>query len=92
MTSHGTDDVTGYAGDYVHAAREFLTDWVNDPNSMDPAALQPYQNAENIAAAATGECTIPRTIGIYSQFSLQRIGSLKAVASLILVSIRVNLE
>ncbi|GAB7353826.1 hypothetical protein MBLNU459_g4199t2 [Dothideomycetes sp. NU459] len=53
LTSHGTDDVTGYAGDYVHAARELLTDWVNNPDEMAPAALKPYQNAENIAAAAT---------------------------------------
>lgn len=55
LTSHGTDDVTGYSGDYVHAARELLSDWVNNPDSMDPAALKPYQNAENIAVAATGK-------------------------------------
>ncbi|KAK7711842.1 hypothetical protein SLS64_005113 [Diaporthe eres] len=53
FTSHGTDDVA-YPGDYVSAAREFLSDWVDDPDSMDPNALKPYQNAENIAAAATG--------------------------------------
>lgn len=52
--SHGTDDVIGYGDDYVDAARAFLNDWVNDKDEMHPNALKPYQNAENIAAAATG--------------------------------------
>jgi hypothetical protein len=39
----------------VHSARELLSTWVNEPETLDPAALKPYQNAENIAAAATGK-------------------------------------
>ncbi|KAK0650558.1 hypothetical protein DIS24_g6682 [Lasiodiplodia hormozganensis] len=51
--SHGTDDVVGYGDDYVTTARAFLSDWVNHADEMHPNALKPYQNAENIAAAAT---------------------------------------
>ncbi|OJD37394.1 sgnh hydrolase [Diplodia corticola] len=53
FSSHGTDDVQGYGDDYTSAARAFLTSWVNDKDSMDDNALKPYQNAENVAAAAT---------------------------------------
>lgn len=53
FTSHGTDDVDGFGDDYTAAARSFLDTWVNNPGSLDPNALSPYQNAENIAAAAT---------------------------------------
>jgi hypothetical protein len=47
--------VDGFGEDYVHSARELLSTWVNEPETLDPAALKPYQNAENIAAAATGK-------------------------------------
>ncbi|USW53397.1 Putative metallopeptidase, catalytic domain superfamily [Septoria linicola] len=55
LTSHATDDQdpADYGNDYVVAARAFLKDWVEDPGSFPDAALKPYQNAENIAAAAT---------------------------------------
>lgn len=53
--SHGTDDVDGYEDDYTVAARHFLDDWVNHQDELAPGALKPFQNAENIAAAATGE-------------------------------------
>lgn len=51
--SHGTDDVDGFGDEYVVAARSFLDAWVNHQDELDPNALKPYQNAENIAAAAT---------------------------------------
>ena len=54
--SHATDDVDGYEGeDYTTAARHFKDDWVNHRDELSPEALAPFQNAENIAAAATGE-------------------------------------
>lgn len=40
-----------YGNDYVKAARLFLLDWVAMKFPDD--ALKPFQNAENIAAAAT---------------------------------------
>ena len=53
--SHGTDDLNeaDYGDDYTVAARAFLDDWVNHRDELDPGALKPFQNAENIAAAAT---------------------------------------
>ncbi|KAL9611158.1 MAG: hypothetical protein Q9167_004180 [Letrouitia subvulpina] len=51
--SHGTDDVDGFGDDYVTAARGFLDAWVNSPDELAENALQPFQNAENLAAAAT---------------------------------------
>lgn len=51
FTSHATDDVAIYGNDYVKAARLFLLDWVAMKFPDD--ALKPFQNAENIAAAAT---------------------------------------
>lgn len=54
LTSHGTDDVVGSSDDYVKNARQLLTYWVEHPDEKDMNALKPYQNAENIAAAATG--------------------------------------
>ncbi|EJD37544.1 hypothetical protein AURDEDRAFT_173402 [Auricularia subglabra TFB-10046 SS5] len=53
LTTHGTDDVGGFGNEYVSAAREFLDAWVDDPGSLDPNAIKPWQNAENLAAAAT---------------------------------------
>lgn len=53
--SHGTDDVDGFGDDYVSAARGLLDAWVNHRDDLAEGALQPFQNAENIAAAATGE-------------------------------------
>ncbi|KAB2574501.1 hypothetical protein DIS24_g6748 [Lasiodiplodia hormozganensis] len=50
--SHGTDDLDSKL-DYVAAARDLLKGWVEDPDSFGDDALKPYQNAENIAAAAT---------------------------------------
>jgi hypothetical protein len=47
--------VGGFGDDYVSSARELLSTWINEPDTLDPAALKPYQNAENIAAAATGK-------------------------------------
>lgn len=44
-----------FGDDYVSSVRELLDTWVNHPDELDPAALKPYQNAENIAAAATGK-------------------------------------
>lgn len=52
--SRGTDDVTGFGDDYVTAARGLLDAWVNSPGDLAEGALQPFQNAENLAAAATG--------------------------------------
>lgn len=52
--SHGTADAVDYGDDYVAAARAFLSDWVDHADEMHPDALKPYQNAEKIAAAATG--------------------------------------
>ncbi|KAI9752549.1 MAG: hypothetical protein M4579_005586 [Chaenotheca gracillima] len=51
--SHGTDDVDGFGDSYVDSARGLLNAWVNDPDSIEPDSLKPWQNAENIAAAAT---------------------------------------
>lgn len=53
--SHGTDDVDGFGDDYITTARNFLSTWVNNPDDLEDGASNPYQNAENIAAAATGE-------------------------------------
>ncbi|KAL1622130.1 hypothetical protein SLS54_005195 [Diplodia seriata] len=54
ITSHGTIDVTGFGDDYVPAARAFLQKWVADPDTMKKDdGPKPYQNAENVAAAAT---------------------------------------
>jgi len=39
----------------VHSARELLRVYVEEPDELAPDALKPYQNAENIAAAATGK-------------------------------------
>ncbi|KAL8703681.1 MAG: hypothetical protein Q9201_003135 [Fulgogasparrea decipioides] len=50
---HGTDDVDGFGDDYVVAARGLLDAWVNHKDDLADGALQPFQNAENIAAAAT---------------------------------------
>ena len=52
FTTHATDDVDGHGKDYTSAARELRNDWVNH-GDLGPNALKPYQNAENIAAAAT---------------------------------------
>ena len=60
FSTHGTDDVDGFGDDYVTAARALASTWMNDPNSLDPNALKPYQNAENIAAAATGKIDPPK--------------------------------
>jgi hypothetical protein len=54
--SHGTDDVDGFGDDYITAARNLLSAWVNDPNSLVEGALEPWQNAENVEAAASDEC------------------------------------
>ncbi|KAL8678715.1 MAG: hypothetical protein Q9186_004949 [Xanthomendoza sp. 1 TL-2023] len=51
---HGTDDVDGFGDDYVVAARGLLDAWVNHKDDLADGALKPFQNAENIAAAATG--------------------------------------
>ena len=51
--SHGTDDVKDFGEEYVVAARSLLDTWVNRPDELHEDALKPYQNAENIAAAAT---------------------------------------
>ncbi|KKY13131.1 hypothetical protein UCDDS831_g09298 [Diplodia seriata] len=54
ITSHGTIDVVGFGDDYVPAARAFLQKWVADPDTMKKDdGPKPYQNAENVAAAAT---------------------------------------
>ncbi|KAL8799068.1 MAG: hypothetical protein Q9182_006164 [Xanthomendoza sp. 2 TL-2023] len=50
---HGTDDVDGFGDDYVVAARGLLDAWVNHKDDLADGALKPFQNAENIAAAAT---------------------------------------
>jgi hypothetical protein len=47
--------VDGFGDDYVHSARELLRVYVEEPDELAPDALKPYQNAENIAAAATGK-------------------------------------
>ncbi|KAI4265172.1 MAG: hypothetical protein L6R38_009609, partial [Xanthoria sp. 2 TBL-2021] len=51
--THGTDDVDGFGEDYTPAARDLKTAWTDSPDDLAPGALQPWQNAENIAAAAT---------------------------------------
>ena len=56
--THGTDDVDGFGEDYTPAARELKNTWANNPDDLAPGALQPWQNAENIAAAATGMFTL----------------------------------
>jgi hypothetical protein len=56
--THGTDDVTGFGEDYITAARDLLSTWVNNPEDLAEGALAPYQNAENIAAAATGKSLV----------------------------------
>lgn len=53
--THGTDDVDGFGDDYTPAARELLDTWVNHRDDLADGALQPFQNAESIAAAATGK-------------------------------------
>lgn len=40
--------------DFTVAARHVLDGWVNYQDKLDPAALKPFQNVENIAAAARG--------------------------------------
>lgn len=53
--THGAGDVVDdYGEDYVAAARALLSDWVDREDEMHSNSLKPYQNAENIAAAATG--------------------------------------
>ncbi len=52
--THGTDDVDGFGEEYTKAAREFKDAWVNDKDSLADGAIQPWQNAESLAAAATG--------------------------------------
>lgn len=56
--THGTNDVDGFDDKYVTAARELLTAWNEDPESLPEGALYPYENAENIAAAATGKSLV----------------------------------
>lgn len=53
--SHATDDVDGFGDDYTAAARALLDAWVNHRDDLADGALKPFQNAESIAAAATGE-------------------------------------
>lgn len=49
-----------YGNDYVKAARLFLLDWVAMKFPDD--ALKPFQNAENIAAAATGQLLLSKPL------------------------------
>ena len=55
VVTHGTDDVDGFGDDYVVAARALKDTWVDNRDDLAEGALQPFQNAENIAAAATGK-------------------------------------
>lgn len=52
--THGTDDVDGYGDAYTRAARDLKDGWVNHRDDLAEGALQPFQNAESLAAAATG--------------------------------------
>lgn len=56
--THGANDVDGFDDKYATAARELLTAWNEDPESLPEGALYPYENAENIAAAATGKSLV----------------------------------
>lgn len=51
--THGTDDVTGFGDRYQPAARALKKYW--DDGKAGSGTLTPVENAENIAAAATGE-------------------------------------
>jgi hypothetical protein len=56
--SHGTNDVTGFGEEHVTAARKLLLMWNDDPEGLAEDALYPFENAENIAAAATGKSLV----------------------------------
>jgi hypothetical protein len=85
--THGTDDVDGFGEDYITAARDLLSTWVNNPEDLAEGALAPYQNAENIAAAATGKSLVDLGSLVWSEMntdlvsSTQRTGSSSSVDS-----------
>lgn len=82
--THGTDDVDGFGEDYTPAARDLKTAWTDSPDDLAPGALQPWQNAENIAAAATGMSFLEmREAVLLTSLLLQNGGSLIAASSLI---------
>ena len=53
LTSHGTDDVGGLSDNYPSAARKLADLWKSGKAGTD--TLKPYQNAENLSAAALGK-------------------------------------
>jgi hypothetical protein len=85
IKTHGTDDVDGFGEDYITAARDLLSTWVDSPEDLAEGALAPYQNAENIAAAATGKSLVEPGSLMWSEMntdlSTQRTGSSSSVDS-----------
>lgn len=81
FTSHALDDVAIYGNDYVKAARLFLSDWAAKKFPDD--ALKPLQNAENIAAAATGQLLLSRPVAPAEKLMclLQNGGSSRSATS-----------
>jgi hypothetical protein len=51
--THGTEDVDGLGSEYQPAARKLLQIWQKKQNVA--GTLQPWQNAENLAASALGK-------------------------------------
>lgn len=79
--THGTDDVVGFGDDYITAARDLLSTWVNNPKDLAPGALKPYQNAENIAAAATGKSLAELGSLVWSETNTDPISSTQRTGS-----------
>jgi hypothetical protein len=79
--THGTDDVVDFGDDYITAARDLLSTWVNNPDDLAEGALAPYQNAENIAAAATGESLVKLGSLVWSETNTDRISSTQRTGS-----------
>ncbi|KAF2124320.1 hypothetical protein P153DRAFT_252041, partial [Dothidotthia symphoricarpi CBS 119687] len=53
FNTHGSDDVGGFGDDYPRAARALGRYWQQGLNEKD--TLEPWQNAESLAAAALGK-------------------------------------